>query len=218
MIHLRIRDPEIRKRLYCRLLVGSVGGWHAKREQAAKKVCTVSLLLLPYFFVKDNVWDSSALLAPPFPWSPFPCSVADVLLEIHAGPVGQTFTFTLIYFFSFPASVWNTVTVRALQKSGMSSVIGNRFPRICHKWAYFGALWTAPHGEATAAHGGGGKVFRFRAVLSVTLPSVAVHPFYCRVLCILAPSQFVSSLDMLQKVTALLQHDELAARDALLPI
>lgn len=55
MIHLRIRDPEIRKRLYCRLLVGSVGGWHAKREQAAKKVCTVSLLLLPYFFVKDNV-------------------------------------------------------------------------------------------------------------------------------------------------------------------
>lgn len=35
MIHLRIRDPEIRERLYCRLIARSVGGWQAKKRQPA---------------------------------------------------------------------------------------------------------------------------------------------------------------------------------------
>lgn len=35
MIHLRIRDPEIREHLYCRLIARSAGGWQAKAQQEA---------------------------------------------------------------------------------------------------------------------------------------------------------------------------------------
>lgn len=53
--------------------------------------------------------------------------LVDVRLEIDAAPAGQTFTWTVWF---FPASVWNTVAVCALQSSGMSGIISHRFHRI----------------------------------------------------------------------------------------